>query len=499
VNLTSTGYLLDAFCHPHIAPGGKLAARFGVDSGPAARLDSNPGLVFRLARKFPKTMKSSILSFLLGCTCLVSPSAYAQVNSGSDGHDGAFNPTQNVTLDMADHPDGIYQYTSVNIPLGVTVNFAPNAANKPVVWLVQGTCVISGVVDISGKAFEYPNSGIGGLSGPGGGRGGHGGTSPANGLGPGGGNAPQTVSQTGGYASYATKGDEAPYYGNPGNIYGNSYILPLTGGSGGAGSFNGYGGLGGGGAILIASTDIIQINGSIKSTGGSGASNVASGSGGAIRLVAKTVTGSGVLSTAGGMSAGLGRVRIDAMENLFSGTITGVFTEGFQPIIIPAGGQGVQLSIGSIAGTAVSQNPSGVLANPDVIIPSQQSNPLPVVVNCSNIPLNTEITVIVHPTNGPDVQAVAMNNAGALAASTATVSLNMPRGGGIIYAKCVSGVANLGVDTSSKELRTKSLAETGWTADGERFAKMEFAAALGGSQQITYISESGKRYPLAIR
>ena len=140
-----------------------------------------------------------------------------------------------------------------------------------------------------------------------------------------------------------------------------------------------------------------------------------------------------------------------------------------------------------------------MLANPDVIIPAQLSNPLPVVVNCANFPLNTEISVVVHPASGPDVQAVAMNNAGTLAASTATVSLNMPRGGGIIYAKCVSGVANLGVDTSSKELRTKSLAETGWTADGERFAKMEIAAALGGCQQVTYITESGKRYPLAIR
>ena len=120
-------------------------------------------------------------------------------------------------------------------------------------------------------------------------------------------------------------------------------------------------------------------------------------------------------------------------------------------------------------------------------------------VNCSNIPLNTEISVVVHPANGPDVQAVAMNNAGTLAASMATVSLNMPRGGGIIYAKCVSGVAGQGADTSSKDLRTKSLAETGWSADGERFAKMEIAAALGGSQQITYITESGKRYPLAVR
>jgi hypothetical protein len=131
-----------------------------------------------------------------------------------------------------------------------------------------------------------------------------------------------------------------------------------------------------------------------------------------------------------------------------------------------------------------------------VIIPAQQINPVAVVVSCANIPLNTEISVIVHPANGTDVQAVGLNNVGNLASSTATVSLNMPRGGGIIYAKCVSGVAGLGADTSLKDLRTKSLAETGWTADGERFAKIEITAALGGKQQIAYLTESGKRFPM---
>jgi hypothetical protein len=179
--------------------------------------------------------------------------------------------------------------------------------------------------------------------------------------------------------------------------------------------------------------------------------------------------------------------------------LTGNYTQGFQPIIIAAPAQGIQLAIQSLAGVTVSSNPSGVLANPDVIIPAQQANPIPIIVSCNNIPLNTEISVIVRPANGPDVQAVATNNAGTLAASTATVSLNMPRGGGIIYAKCVSGLAGLGADNSSKELRTKSLAETGWTTDGERFAKVEVTASLGGQQRIAYITESGKRYSLAAR
>jgi hypothetical protein len=60
--------------------------------------------------------------------------AHAQVNSGSDGHDGAFNPTAtNTVVDMADRPDGIYHYTEVNIPAGVVVSSIPDANNSPVV------------------------------------------------------------------------------------------------------------------------------------------------------------------------------------------------------------------------------------------------------------------------------------------------------------------------------------------------------------------------------
>lgn len=114
---------------------------------------------------------------LLGCG-----SAWAQFNSGSTGRDGAFNPTSNIVVDMADHPDGIYHYTSVYIPANVTVTFIPNANNTPVVWLVQSNVVVLGTVDISGQ------DGVGlqgGRGGPGGFRGGgrwHHGCNPRKGT-----------------------------------------------------------------------------------------------------------------------------------------------------------------------------------------------------------------------------------------------------------------------------------------------------------------------------
>ena len=98
---------------------------------------------------------------LLSC----SAAARRQVNSGSPRADAAFNPATNTVVDMSDHPTGIYHYTAVNIPAGVTVTFIPNANNTPVVWLAPGTVVIADAVDVSG---QHPQSGpakVGGIGG----------------------------------------------------------------------------------------------------------------------------------------------------------------------------------------------------------------------------------------------------------------------------------------------------------------------------------------------
>lgn len=468
----------------------------------------------------------SLLLLMLSCL-----SASAQVNSGSNGSDGPFNPTGNVTINMADHPDGIYHYTSVNIPSGVTVTFTPNANNTPVVWLVQGDCVIGGTVDLSGKSAS---NNVGALGGPGGFKGGNGGTNIAtSGEGPGGGKASGTgipVSDGAGNASFGTLGERmvgTPQswvnQAEPGVVYGNKFLLPLTGGSGGGGSNGGSsiggtgGGGGGGGGILIAASGQISISGSILAKGGNGSTaggqtyigGGGGGSGGAIRLVASSIAGSGNLIANGGTgvygyslnyrfdNAGQGRIRLDTYSGTIGGTIIGVLTSGFQPIIIPTSGQGIQLAIQSIGGVSLAGSPNGVLASPDVILPAQQQNPMNVVVNCSNLPMNTTITVTVRPANGADIVATGTNSSGTQTASTATIPVNMPRGGGIIFAKCVSGVA--GSASVSGDDYGKNIAQTGWTAHGERFAQMEITAGIGSSQQVAYITESGKHYTLPVQ
>jgi hypothetical protein len=402
-----------------------------------------------------QTLKQHLLCLGI-ILCLPSMGA-AQVNSGSNGSDGEFNPMTNTVINMADHPTGIYQYTSVNIPSGIIVSFIPNANNTPVVWLVQSNCVINGnsIVRLSGDYGAV----AGGLGGPGGFRGGDRGSEnnpPTSGQGPGGGQASLTNCY-GGSASYGTIGGKAENCSPggqqlPGQIYGNSFLIPLLGGSGGGGSGHPStgpsqgGGGGGGGAILIAASGFIELNGAVESQGGSTycASFIGgSGSGGAVRLVASVLKGNGRINTLGGPTtgcgggygnAGNGRVRLDGFDIQFSGNIDGVSSRGYQPIIIPVPAQGAQLNVMSVGGAPVSASPTGQIATPDAILSAQQNNPIPIVVSCANIPLNTQIIVRVTPANGAVVSGTGFNSTGTLSSSTATISLTMPRGGGIIYA-----------------------------------------------------------------
>lgn len=448
-----------------------------------------------------------ILNTVVVIASVLACETFAQVNSGSDGRDGALNPAGNLVIDMADHPDGIYQYTSVTIPAGVNVSFISNSNNAPVVWLVQGDCVISGNVVLSGQN----SSSVGGRGGPAGFPGGNAGAlnnPPTDGRGPGGGPAASSC-----YAGNASFGSVGGRHGNlvcgvqlpAGQVYGSTWLIPLIGGSGGGGCANTSGGGGGGGAILIAASGFIDLNGTINSTGGSppgGQSGGGSGSGGAVRLLASVLKGSGTIDTSGGavpVSAGNGRVRLDALDFQFTGNILGTSSQGFQPIILPTSGQGVQLRIATVGAMNVPPNPSDQLANPAVIIPGQQANPVPIVVQCSGIPLNTPITLTVRPANGSSLSVAGVNDVGTQQSSTARVSMNIPRGGGIIFASTVIGIGdNQGASINDRS-RSGSYAQTGLTTSGERFAKMEITTTMGGRPEIAYITGSGRRYSLAAR
>ena len=120
-----------------------------------------------------KTLRPIALVLL---TLLLTPSMTALADAVvSDGSLGAFNPvgSQVIALDSV-APDGVLNYTTINIPAGVTIRFTANASNTPVFMAATGLVVIDGLVDLSASNFSTapgPAGGPGGSAGSGAGNG----------------------------------------------------------------------------------------------------------------------------------------------------------------------------------------------------------------------------------------------------------------------------------------------------------------------------------------
>ena len=197
-------------------------------------------------------MKFSNLLRRVGAAALsfgLATGAASAFNSGSTGIDGTFSPTVDTELQLP--PDGIFNFTDVNIPSGVTVTVARNAINTPVTMLASGDVTIAGTIDITGGFAtdagaagdgNLGDDGLPGIGGPGGFDGGRGGTVDdprgGDGLGPGGGGG--GVAEGGGGAGYVVAGQGSicgGANGVAGPAYGSETLLPLIGGSGGGGGY----------------------------------------------------------------------------------------------------------------------------------------------------------------------------------------------------------------------------------------------------------------------
>ena len=338
------------------------------------------------------------------------------------------------TINMADKPDGIWNYTSIYVGKNVTVIFDLNGAENtpPVQWLATDNVTIEGTLNLNGRNGLSVNSTNAAIPGPGGYAGGLGGArfdvsgsyAGTPGLGPGGG-APGV--------SVGARGQSGVYSGN-------AFLQPLLGGSGGGGqgssdTSDGAGGGAGGGAILIDSSRDIMINGTITATGGiRGNSNAGFGSGGAIRLVADRIAGTGVLRAdtsvvSGGASDG--RIRLEAYYRSFlDGNV-----ESSNPIAnasapvensVPVGSE-PQLVITSVDGVSVLNPPTGSRSNADVIF--SDTGPVDIVVNATNVPDGSTVDLNVF-TSGEIIAADPQ----ILAGGTVTFTVTVPAGVGHLQA-----------------------------------------------------------------
>lgn len=448
----------------------------------------------------------------------MQPSWAAGFSSGSSGVDGAFSPTSDTTVNLP--ASGVLNYTTVNIPSGVTVRFA-QSVKAPVVMLASGDVTIAGTIDISGTSSVNTGPGTllnqGGLGGPGGYDGGQGGllvnTASGAGYGPGGGGGGIYHSsqcsgwtQGGGGGGFSVAGSGSycvAQYGYVANTrtgfggprYGSATLLPLVGGSGGGGGAGsplqnggpGSGGGGGGGALLLVSSGKITLSGSILAKGGnSGNNNITgcthnqsnggaggAGAGGAVRILASAFTGNGTVNVAGGTGACAG---------YWVGGGNGA--PGYAAIDVVAGGTFSlstlpNLFFTSIGGVAVPPNPTG---RGDVEIPNTVTNPVTVNIAASGIPLGTVVKVILNQPYGENITADSSPLTGTTQSSTASASINIPIGSTVMMASTTYTLTLAMGDAMSIY------------AKGERVEKVRLSAVIGSQPMATLITISGKEY-----
>jgi hypothetical protein len=371
-------------------------------------------------------MKLSACLHIFGLVFATVAVSGQNFTSGSTGADGALNVTGDTTIDLP--PNGILNYTTINVAGSRTLRFRRNAANTPVYLLAQGAVTISGRIEISGNSG---NNVVGGTGGPGG----YDGGSPASvsvqpgaGYGPGAGlgGGGSTAVDGAGSGSFGTVGTLG-LSKNKGAVYANALLVPLVGGSGGGGTAGtpGTGGGGGGGAILVASSTRIEITGSIIAQGGgSGGNAYNGGSGGAVRLVAPVITGGGQISVTGNGGAGSGRIRVDAIDRtqmglgFFDASVTSV---GSLMLVFPS--PLPRLDVIEAAGTAIAEGSGPVLLQ----LPFGSSPNRTIKVQARDFNAQVPITLILTPDHGaPATYTAKIDNSGANNPAVASIDVTLP-------------------------------------------------------------------------
>jgi hypothetical protein len=419
-------------------------------------------------------------------------------SSGSTGADGTLvvSGAQTITV----RPGGVYNYTTVTINTNSSLNFVPGPDNSPVILLATGDVTINagGVIAVNGSnglGSVFPT--VGGPGGPGGFAGGNGGVTPnlaSAGHGPGGG---QPVAATPGAGQRGT-------YGAPDAFVS---LIPLIGGSGGAGggSTTGTGsGGGGGGAILIASSTRINLpstNSHIRANGGNSASAGSScnsatssaGSGGAIRLVAPQIAGPGLLRAiggtpcSGGTAGGDGRIRLEASTMEFTGSAIPVPSTSLSPGPVSPVGNPVlanvpTLAIASIAGQALPPTTGASYFTPDVTLPLETTNPVPVALTATNTPVGapTAMAVRLIPQTGSWTDVPVTTHTGTFASSTASADVTFPVG----RVSVVQAIASFTLTGQTASLFP--------SIDGEPVERVLVAASPGEASTLSLVTKSGR-------
>jgi hypothetical protein len=376
-------------------------------------------------------------------------------SSGSTGADGALDLTAgDRTIQLPD--SGILNYTTVNIPAGRTLKFGINSKNTPVTILAQGTVNIAGIIDVSAW---------GRTPGPGGF---YGGAANQPGFGP--------------SPGQPIVGQQNATWAGP------LSLVPNIGGSGGGG-INGCGGGGsdgggGGGAITIASSSSIAVTGGINAQQGSRAFSCgfvpywfAAGADGAIRLVANSISVPGCGSV-GCSFLNASVVRLEAPTgNVTYGGCCGAapVVSTINPTIIPS--RPPSINIVSVGGYPVPSYSGSSFSTIDLLLPMQLQDPIPVVVQGTNVPIGSQVRVSFSGSLAATSTTGTLS--GTTALSTVTVYISGLNRGSVTYL-----FANATFDAT---LISTNLSPN----DRNAPAKIELAAALGQPTHYRFLRRDG--------
>jgi hypothetical protein len=478
---------------------------------------------------------------------LVAGPVHAAFSSGSTGADGALNPTVNTEIDLP--ASGVLNYTTVNIPSGVTVKFKRNTANTPVFILASGDVTIAGTLDLRGADAKPTGTygdgalgddgvpGVGAAGGYDGGRGGRedaaqradvirGGTGMGPGGGPGGIEGGDGCTATGYYkyigvgGGHATNGYQAfaTYQCGAGRTvfgksYGSALLQPLIGGSGGGGgrggtTYPGSGGGGGGGAILIASSGTLRVTGSIDTTGGDGGGATgtgiggqgAGGSGGAIRLMATTITGNGgVYANGGCINASNARRQYCGSDGGYNqyGAASGrirfeaeaiTFNGTSQPAYttdLPGPVFIADAPALRIASVAGQAVPANPTGNADITLPAGNT-PIEVLFQTTNVPTGNTVLLRVVPAYGQPVEVLSPAITGSTTSGTAGVSVTLPAGPSTLQATTTYTVVVAGSLDLSRFARNEPVEKVEVTVPMVGEARARLITRDGNSYEVPY-------------
>lgn len=499
-----------------------------------------------------RTRFNPVRAAVIGLALISTAPHVLAFSSGSTGSDGALSPS--VDTEVVLPASGILNYTSINIPSGVTVRFKKNTMNTPVVLLVSGDVTVAGTIDVSGKSAAASGSagdgvladdGNPGEGGPGGYAGGRGGRAGAldslerlggRGLGPGGGaGARRMICGTnnydyeangsiigyvsGGGGSFGTAGGTGYAYQCPatpaGAIYGAAELLPLIGGSGGGGGLGGSqwtasGGGGGGGAILIAASGTITLaftnstnQGRIIANGGKGGDRA-------------SATSSCSLNDYAGMGGGGsgGAIRLVATTITGNGSLTadngtGGTTGNCAPGG-PNGGDGrIRLEADAITRTGGTTTPTASIGKPGPVFISGAPTLLITSVAGVAVPQPpTGVADVKLPATTPNPLTVSFTTTGIPVGNTVKLSV-VPNNGAEVTAISSALTGSVSTATASASVTMPVGASTlqasvtytvvvavgeslSRFAQGERVERIAVTASLDGKSSVKLITVSGR-------